>query len=61
MNEQRIIAESNEILVDILHRLEDPGVWIVRHWKKILWFKRKMSFHWFNNEQQAVVFAKTLR
>ena len=53
----RISDEGGQV-VDILHRDSDPGMWIVRRWKKFLWMKRLISRDWFNDESQALAFAR---
>ncbi|MBL7128095.1 MAG: hypothetical protein ISS16_03835 [Ignavibacteria bacterium] len=42
------------------YNIEDPTVWIINIYKKILLFKCKKASHWFNDEKQALAFAKDM-
>ena len=53
-----LISEGGGRVVDILHRKSDGGMWIVRRWKKFLWMKKLVSRDWFNDESQALAFAR---
>lgn len=46
--------------VQLTHPKGDPGTWIVRQWRRILWFRKVLSSHWFNDEQQARRFMQRL-
>ncbi len=52
-----VISNARDCFIELTHRNSDPGVWIVRRWTKFLWFKKRVSSHWFNDGQQAVAFA----
>ena len=56
----RISDEGGQV-VDIIHRDSDAGMWIVRRWKKYLWMKKLISRDWFNDERQALEFARDLK
>ncbi len=56
----RISDEGGQV-VDIIHRDSDAGMWIVRRWKKYLWMKKLISRDWFNDERQALAFARDLK
>ena len=52
-----IISNIRNCFIEILNHDADPSVWIVRRWKKILWFKKRISSDWFINRQQAFAYA----
>jgi hypothetical protein len=54
-----MISDDNGEIIDIIHLESDPGTWIVRRRKRFLWMKRLISRDWFNDEAQALVFART--
>lgn len=56
-----IISNIRKCFIEILHNGSDPSVWIVRRWKKILWFKKRISSDWFINKQQAFAFASEMK
>jgi len=47
--------------VELTHRVSDPGTWIVRHSTKFMWFKKRISSVWFNDEHQAMAFADEIK
>ncbi len=56
-----MIADSGGCLIELTHRSSDPGSWIVRRWKKILWWKKRTSTDWFLDKQEALVFAAKMK
>jgi hypothetical protein len=52
-----IISKSRNCFIEVLHRGSDPSIWIVRRWKRILFFKKRISSDWFINRQQAYTYA----
>jgi hypothetical protein len=56
-----IISPARDCFIDLTHRDADPGLWIVGRWRKILWFKRKISSDWFNDKHQAIAFASEMK
>lgn len=54
-----MISDDNGEIIDIIHRKSDPGTWVVRRRKRFLWMKRLISRDWFNDEEQALMFART--
>src|SRR5512143_790862 len=56
-----IISKEQDFSVELIHRDSDPSTWIVRRWRKVLWFKKRISSDWFNDERQAISFASGLR
>jgi hypothetical protein len=52
-----VISTTRDYYIELTHHESDPGMWIVRHWKKFLWFRRRISSDWFNDERQARAFG----
>ena len=61
MKNSIIISNDRNCFIDLTHHDSDPGWWIVRHWKKFLWFKKQISSDWFNDEHQAIAFASEMK
>ncbi len=55
------ILNSRESSVVLTHDDADPGSWVVRRWKKILWFRKRISSDWFTNKEQAMAFANEMK
>ena len=56
-----IISNLRDCFIEVLHHESDPSVWIVRRWKKILWFKKRISSDWFISRQQAFAYANEIK
>jgi len=56
-----IISNIRNCFIEVLHHDADPSTWIVRRWKKILWFKKFISSDWFINRQQAFAYAHEMK
>jgi hypothetical protein len=56
-----IISNIRNCFIEVLHHDSDPSTWIVRRWKKFLWFKKRVSSDWFMNRQQAFAYAHKLK
>lgn len=56
-----VISNARDCRIEIIHRGSDPGVWIVRRWKKFLWLKKRISSDWFIDGKQARAFANDLK
>lgn len=52
---------NKDYLVRILHYDDDPTSWIVRKYKKQLWWKKRTCSVWFNDENQALKYVKKLK
>ena len=61
MKKVTIISKDHGYVIELAHDDSDSGSWIVRRWKKFLWFKRRVSSDWFIDEQQAIAFAHELK
>jgi len=61
MNESIVISNDAGGLIKLIHRASNPTVWIVRRWKKTLWFRKQISSDWFTNGEQALAFAKEMK
>ncbi len=56
-----VISNARDCFVEIIHRDSEPAAWVVRRWKKFLWFKKRVSSDWFNDEHQALAFANEIK
>lgn len=61
MKSVTVISNSRGCLIELTHRSSDPGSWIVTRWARFLWFRKRVSSDWFNDEQQALQFANKLK
>ena len=56
-----VVSSARDCFIELIYRDFDPASWIVRHWVKFMWFKRRISSSWFNDEQQALAFANEIK
>ncbi|HQT91607.1 MAG TPA: hypothetical protein PL001_06220 [Candidatus Kryptobacter bacterium] len=56
-----IISNARDCFIELIHRDSEPAAWIVRRWTKSLWFKKRVSSHWFSDERQALEFANGIK
>jgi len=56
-NYEKVFSDSGKKKVVLINRLSDPGMWILYVYKKILFFNKRISSHWFNSKDQAELFA----
>jgi hypothetical protein len=56
-----VISNVRDCVIELTHLDSDPGMWTVRHATRFLWFTKRLSSHWFNEEQQALAFANELK
>ncbi len=56
-----VISNERDCSIELTHHDSDQSTWIVRRWKKFLWFKKQISSDWFNDERQAIAFANELK
>jgi hypothetical protein len=56
-----IISNIRNCFIEVLHHDADPSTWIVRRWKKFLWYKKRISSDWFINRQQAFAYAHEMK
>lgn len=61
MKHRTVLSNAGHWFVELLHHDSDPGLWIIRRWKKFLWFKTHRSSVWFNDREQALAFAVTIQ
>ena len=61
MKKTTVISNARDCVIELTHRDTDPGTWIVRHATRFMWFKQRISSHWFNDESQALAFADELK
>lgn len=53
----RVISNTRDCRIELIHRNSEPHVWNVKRWRKFLWFKKKISSNLFDDEHQAIAFA----
>lgn len=58
MNETTVISRDHGCYVTITHRATDPGMWVVKEWKRFWFFRTLHSSTWFTDEGQALNFAR---
>jgi hypothetical protein len=56
-----VISDARECIIEVTHRDSDSGAWIVGHWTKGMWLRKKVSSHWFIDRQQAFAFAHEMK
>jgi len=49
-----------DCLVEVYHDDTDPGIWIVKHGRKIAGFRKNYPSVWFNDHRQALEYANTI-
>jgi hypothetical protein len=52
-----VISNKRDSIIEVSHRSSDSGAWIVSRWRKKLWYRERISSHWFNDKEQAYAFA----
>jgi len=57
MKDITVISNDRDCFIELIHRDSDSGSWIVRRYTKFMWFKKRVSSHWFNDSEQAATFA----
>ena len=55
-----VLSSAHHCCVTLTHSYGDPLTWVVEHSTKLMWFKKLISTDWFNNEQQALAFARNI-
>lgn len=61
MKKVTVISNARECVIEMTHGDSDPGMWIIRHATRLMWFKKRISSHWFNDERQALAYADELK
>jgi len=56
-----VISNDRDCFIELSHRTSDPGSWIVRRWKIVWWFRKRVSSNWFLDKQQALAFAAGMK
>jgi len=56
-----IVLNTPDCYIELIHRDSEPALWIVRRSTKLLWFKKRVSSHWFNDKRQALAFANEIK
>ena len=60
LNTYKVLSKSRKCYVVLKYNIEDPAVWIIYVYKKHLFFKCRKESHWFNDEKQALEYAKDM-
>ena len=58
LNTYKVLSKSRKCYVVLKYNIDDPAVWIIYVYKKHLFFKCRKGSHWFNDEKQALEYAK---
>ena len=61
MKKPTMISNAPQCVIELTHGDSDPAMWIIRHATRYMWFKKRISSHWFNDEHQAMAFAEELK
>ncbi len=61
MKHTNIVSDDRSCYITLTHDDNDPAMWIVRRWKKIMWFKKRISSNWFIGKEQAMTFATEMK
>ena len=61
MKQTRVVSDARACYITVTHDDLDPAMWIVRRWKKIMWFKKRISSTWFTGQEQAMIFATEMK
>ncbi len=61
MKKSMVISNVADCFIELIHRDSSPTTWIVRRSRKNLWFKKRISSHWFIDGGQALLFAREMK
>ena len=61
MKDITVISDARDCFIQLIHSDSDAGVWKVRRWEKIFWFKKRISSDWFIDGDQALAFAQAMK
>ena len=54
------ISDSDGCDITLFHDPDDPSSWIIRKWKRQLFWKRCELSRWFATREQAEAYARSL-
>ncbi len=54
----KVYTASGNIQLQLINRASDPAMWVLNIYKKILFFKRKITSYWFTGREEAEKFAE---
>lgn len=60
MTTRKIISNKSDKIVELINNDIDSNMWIVKVYKKILFFKKLLYSKWFNTESDALNYAKSI-
>jgi hypothetical protein len=61
MKNVTVISNNRDSIIEVSHRSSDSGAWIVGEWRRKLWYRKRISSHWFIDKEQAFAFAHELK
>jgi hypothetical protein len=61
MATKEIISSPSGRIVEISNSDDDPTMWIVRVYKKILFLKKQIFSEWFSKKEDALEFANNIK
>jgi len=61
MKSRTVISTDRKCFIEFIHRDSDPTTWIVRCWKRFLWFRKQISSTRFIDGEQALAFAEQMK
>ena len=57
---KEVIKSASGKLVELIHRDSDPSMWIVNVYKKVIFFKKRISSKWFSDKEEALQYVKSI-
>ena len=58
MDFKKVYSASGNVQLVLINRMSDPAMWILSIYKKILFFKKKVTSYWFTGKEEAERFAE---
>ncbi len=60
MKNVTVISKNRDSIIEVSHLSSDSGAWIVGRWRRKLWYRMRISSHWFNDKERAFAFAREM-
>lgn len=61
MKDSKVILNTPDCFIELIHRRSSPTAWIVRRSKKNFLFRKQISSNWFVDGEQARSFAQKMK
>jgi len=62
MSESTVVSSISACFIEVIHRRSNPTMWIVtRSRKRLFFYKKRISSHWFVDERQAWAYARAMK